>query len=132
MHLVAFLLLILTANAQPGHRPDRVLRTETVTGRLIGWEQGDYLWAQLRVGNRADDAQPGPDPIGPFLEAHRGRPLTLTIATVSTYVPEAGDMTEIRRIIAAREGRVTAQAWWRSLSPARRRAAQRAFENPAR
>jgi hypothetical protein len=129
MRLLVLCLLILTAAAQPGHRPDRALRTETVAGRLTGWEMGDYLWAQIRVGNRAiEGAQPGPDPIGPYLEAHRGRLLTITITTVSTWVPEAGGMTPIRRISGAREGRVTAQAWWRSLTPARRRAAQRRFE----
>ena len=129
MRLLILCLLVLTAAAQPGRAPDRVLRTETVSGRLAGWEMGDYLWAQLRVGNRAvEGAQPGPDPIGPFLEAHRGRPLTITVATVSTYIPEAGGMTEIRRITAAREGRVTAQLWWRRLTPAQRRRAQGAFE----
>ncbi|MEA3031919.1 MAG: hypothetical protein QOG13_3244 [Sphingomonadales bacterium] len=128
MRLLVLCLLILTAAAQPGRAPDRVIRTETVTGRLTGWEMGDYLWARISVRGSVDGAQPGPDPIGPFLEAHRGRPLTITIATVSTWVPEAGGMTEIRRITGAREGRVTALAWWRSLTPARRRAARRAFE----
>ena len=133
MRLIALLLLAfilsVPASAQPGRAPDRVLGTETVAGRLTGWEFGDYLWAQLRVGNRAvEGAQPGPDPIGPFLEAHRGRPLTITIATVSTWVPEAGGMTEIRRITAAGEGRITAQLWWRRLTPAQRRRARRAFE----
>jgi len=37
-------------------------------------------------------------------------------------------MTPIPRITGAREGRVTAGAWWRSLTPARRRAARRRFE----
>lgn len=129
MRLLVLCLLILTAAAQTGRAPDRVLRTETVSGRLAGWEMGDYLWAQISVRGRAPEgAQPGPDPIGPFLQAHRGRPLTLQIATVSTYVPEAGGMTEIRRITAAREGRVTAQAWWRGLSPGQRRAVRRRFE----
>jgi len=129
MRLLVLFLLILTAAAQPGRAPDRVLRTETVAARLTGWEMGDYLWAQLRVGNRAvEGAQPGPDPIGPFLEAHRGRSLTITIATVSTWIPEAGGMTQIRRITAAREGRITAQLWWRRLTPAQRRRARHAFE----
>jgi len=48
MRLFVLFLLILTAAAQPGRTPDRVLRTETVAGRLTGWEFGDYLWAQLR------------------------------------------------------------------------------------
>ena len=129
MRRLALLLLVLTAAAQPGRTPDRLLRSETVTGRLVGWEMGDYLWARIAVrGRETLGAQPGPDPIGPFLEAHRGRPLTIRIDTVSTYVPEAGGMTAIVRIGAARDGRVTAQLWWRRLTPAQRRAAQRRFE----
>ena len=131
MRLLALFLLILalTAAAQPGRAPDRVLRTETVTGRLTGWEMGDYLWAQIAVRGREQiGAQPGREPIGPFLQAHRGRPLTITIQTVSTYIPEAGGVTEIQRITGARDGRVTAQAWWRGLSPTQRRVARRRFE----
>jgi len=129
MRLLALLLLLLTAAAQPGRAPDRLLRSETVTGRLAGWEMGDYLWARIAVRGRGTlGARPGPDPVGPFLEAHRGRPLTIRIDTVSTFIPEAGGMTEIARIGAARDGRVTAQAWWRRLSPAQRRAARRRFE----
>jgi hypothetical protein len=128
MRLLALLLLVLTAAAQPNRAPDRLLRSETVTGRLVGWEMGDYLWATIAVRRSRRSAQPGPDPIGPFLEAHRGRPLTIRIDTVSTYIPEAGGMTEIARIAGAREGRVTAQLWWRRLSPAQRRVARRRFE----
>jgi hypothetical protein len=131
MRLLALFLLILAfpAAAQPGRAPDRVLRTETISGRLAGWEFGDYLWAQIDVPRRARiGAQPGPDPIGPFLQAHRGRPLTLRIATVSTYIPEAGGMSEIQRVVGASEGRVTAQLWWRRLSPGQRRIARRRFE----
>ena len=128
MRLLALLLLVLTAAAQPGRAPDRLLRSETVAGRLVGWEMGDYLWARIAVRGRTIGAQPGPDPIGPFLEAHRGRPLTIRIDTVSTYVPEAGGMTEIARITGARAGPVTAAGWWRRLSPAQRRAVRRRFE----
>ena len=134
MRLLALFLLILTAApaataAQPQRAPDRVLRTETVTGRLAGWEMGDYLWAQIAVRGREQiGAQPGREPIGPFLQAHRGRPLTITIQTVSTYIPEAGGVTEIQRITGARDGRVTAQTWWRGLSPVQRRVARRRFE----
>jgi len=37
-------------------------------------------------------------------------------------------MTPIRRITAAREGRVTARLWWSRLTPAQRRRARRAYE----
>lgn len=112
------LLLPATSPAAPG---DEVLRTDVVTATFTGWERGDYLWARLRIGGRSETAMPGGDPIGPFLEAHRARPLRLWIATVRTDLPEAG-RTELRRIVFAREDGLTATAWWARLSPRYRRA----------
>lgn len=128
MRLLALLLLVLTAAAQPGRAPDRLLGSEILTGRLVSWEMGDYLWATIATDRGRRSAQPGPDPIGPFLEARRGVPLTIRIDTVSTYVPEAGGMTEIDRIGFARDRRESAASWWRRLSPAQRRVARRRFE----
>jgi hypothetical protein len=115
------------ANAAPSG--DRLLRSETVTGIFAGWEMGDYLWAKIAVPGRHEiSAQPGPTPIDLFLDAHRGRPVTVEIATVTTNIPEAGGETEIQRITAARSGATTAEAWWQGLSAADRAAAQRRFE----
>ena len=108
---------------------DPALRTETVTGTFTGWEMGDYLWGKIQVAGRAPiSAQPGPTPIDLFLDANRGRPVTVEIATVRTNVPEAGGLTEIQRITAARNATTTAEAWWEGLSAAERAAAQRRFE----
>ena len=118
-------------NAAAGAR-DQVLRTETVTGTFVGWEMGDYLWARIQAPGRGEiGAQPGPPPIDLFLDAHRGRPVTVEIATVRTDVPEAGGETEIRRITAARSGETNAEAWWAGLSAADRAAARRRFEDGA-
>lgn len=109
---------------------DRVLRSETVSGTFTGWEMGDYLWAHIQVAGRSEpiSAQPGPTPIDLFLDANRGRPVTVDVATVRTEIPEAGGMTEIQRISGARNATTTAEAWWQSLSAADRAAAQRRFE----
>jgi hypothetical protein len=109
---------------------DRVLRSETVSGTFTGWEMGDYLWAHIQVAGRREpiSAQPGPAPIDLFLDANRGRPVTVEVATVRTEIPEAGGMTEIQRITAARNATTTADAWWQGLSAADRAAAQRRFE----
>jgi hypothetical protein len=134
VRLIALLLLAITfaasASAQPDPGDIRVLRTETVTGTLRGWEFGDYLWAIVGIGRPEPTGMwVGEDPIGPFMEAHRGRPLTLTVQTVSAFMPQAGGRNDVPRITGARLGRLTAQLWWRSLSPARRRAAQARFES---
>ena len=109
---------------------DQVLRSETVSGTFTGWEMGDYLWAHIQVAGRHEpiSAQPGPTPIDLFLDANRGRPVTVDVATVRTELPEAGGMTEIQRITAARNATTTAEAWWQGLSAADRAAAQRRFE----
>ena len=108
---------------------DRVLRRETVTGTFAGWEMGDYLWAHIQVpGRETISAQPGPSPIDLFLDANRGRPVTVEVATVRAEVPEAGGPTEIQRITAARNATTTAEAWWQGLSAADRAAAQHRFE----
>lgn len=123
-----------SGNAQAsGTSHDQVLRTETVTGTFTGWEMGDYLWGHVQVAGRREpiSAQPGPTPIDLFLDANRGRTVTVEIATVRTEIPEAGGMTEIQRITAARNAATTADAWWRGLSAADRTAAQGRFEaNP--
>jgi hypothetical protein len=117
-------------NAQAsGASHDQVLRSETVSGTFAGWEMGDYLWAHIQVPGRGTiSAQPGPTPIDLFLDANRGRPVTVEVATVRTDLPEAGGPTEIQRITAARNPAGTAETWWQALSPAARAAAQRRFE----
>ena len=117
-------------NAQNGSASqDQVLHRETLTGTFTGWEMGDYLWGHVQVAGRGTfSGQPGPTPIDLFLDANRGRPVTVEITTVRIRIPEAGGTTEIRRITAARNATMTADAWWQGLSAADRAAAQRRFE----
>ena len=115
-----------TAGAEP------VLGSETVSGTFTGWEMGDYLWAKIEVpGRETISAQPGPSPVDLFLDANRGRPVTVTISTVRANIPENGGPTEIQRITAASNAAGTAEAWWQGLSPADRAAAQHRFEQGA-
>ena len=108
---------------------EQVLRRESVTGTFAGWEMGDYLWAHIQVpGRETISAQPGPSPIDLFLDANRGRTVTVEVATVRARLPEASSPIEIRRITAARNATTTAEAWWQGLSAADRAAAQRRFE----
>ena len=73
---------------------------------------GDYLWAKIEVpGREAISAQPGPTPIDLFLDANRGRQVTVEVATVTAKIPENGGADEIQRITAARNAPVTAEAW---------------------
>ncbi|HYD13009.1 MAG TPA: hypothetical protein VEC11_09190 [Allosphingosinicella sp.] len=115
-----------TAAAEP------VLRSETVSGTFSGWEMGDYLWAKIDVpGRETIRAQPGREPIDMFLDANRGRPVTVEVSVVRANIPENGGPTEIERITAARNEAGTAQAWWEGLSEADRAAARRRLEEGA-
>lgn len=104
---------------------EQVLRSETISAVFTGWDAGDYVWARLKVeGREAFGAWAGPSPVDLFLDAHVGRPLTVTLQTIRTDIPEAGGTTEAQRISAARIGSLTAQDWWQSLSREQRRDAQ--------
>jgi hypothetical protein len=132
MRAIALLLMLVLAAPAAAQRGERVLRSERVTATFAAWERGDYLWASFLVrGGGRTTAMVEQDPIGPFLEANRGRPITVTIATVRATLPEAGPTT-IRRVTGARNAAGTAQAWWRRLTPAQREAAQGRFERAIR
>ena len=121
-----------TAPAGNSAAAEPVLRSETVSGTFSGWEMGDYLWAKIEVpGRETVRAQPGPSPIDLFLDANRGRPVTVTVSTVRANIPENGGPTEIERITAASNAAGTAEAWWQGLPPADRVAAQHRFEEGA-
>ena len=111
-----------------------VLRSETVSGTFSGWEMGDYLYAHIEVpGRQMISAQPASEPesIALFLDANRGRQVTVEVATVRANIPENGGATEIQRITAARNAAGTAEAWWQGLSAADQAAARRRLEQGA-
>lgn len=113
-----------TASTQPD-RSAKVLRSETAEAVFTGWDIGDYVWARLKIEGRDEfGAWSGPSPIDLFLDAHVGKPITVTIETILTDVPEAGGKIEVPRIAAARIGDLTAAAWWASLSPKQRQDAR--------
>lgn len=131
MRVLALLLMFVLAAPAAAQPRERVVRTVNTTVAFAGWERGDYLWANFVGGRGARlTAMVQQDPIGQFLEAHRGRPVTITIQTVRTTLPEAG-RTTIQRVTGARNAAGTARAWWRRLSPAQRSAAQQRFERAA-
>jgi hypothetical protein len=100
----------------PG-QADKVRWTHRVTGRVVGFEAGDYLHARVKdargketsyfVGNRPE--------VGYFLAAHARQPLTLTVQRVETTIAEAGGRMEIDRIQDARLNRLDAKTWWAQL-----------------
>ena len=108
---------------------ERELRRETVTATFTDWEMGDYLWGNFTApGREPISAQMGPEPVALFLDANRGRQVTVEVATVMANIPENGGATEIQRIMSARNAAGTAEQWWAGLSAADQAAARRRFE----
>ena len=115
-------------NAVAAAPEEKVLKSETVEAVFTGWEVGDYVWANLRVNGAETGAWVGPPPLEHFLEAHRAKPITVRIHTVSTDVPEAGGEMEISKIVEASAGTLTAAQWWAGLSREQREEAERRME----
>lgn len=119
------------AAAAPAAAPqgEQALRSETVEAVFTGWEMGDYLWATIEVeGREAAGAWVGPSPLEHFLEAHKGRPITVRLDTVRVHIPEAGGPEEIEKIADARAGTLSAVQWWAGLSAAQKKAAEARME----
>lgn len=117
------------AAAPPAAADGEAPRSETVEAVFTGWEMGDYLWANVEVeGREASGAWVGPTPVEHFLEAHKGRPITVRIETASVHIPEAGGSEEIEKIVDARAGDLTAAQWWAGLSAAEKKAAEARLE----
>ncbi|HEV2746854.1 MAG TPA: hypothetical protein VGW34_06100 [Allosphingosinicella sp.] len=109
---------------------DQILKAETLQAVFDGFEIGDLVWARLSAPGREElTALVGNRPgLEHFLAAHRGRPLTLRIETVRTYVEQAGGALETQRIADAQTAETNVDAWWQTLDPADRRAAEQATE----
>jgi hypothetical protein len=50
-----------------------------------------------------------------FLVLHKNEPLALTYQIVDTYIPEAGGMERIKRLISAKAGNLTYAVWWKNI-----------------
>jgi len=102
--------------AQQRQQVDKVKETKTLRGRFVGFEIGDYTHAVIRKGDGKRTSffinQPGMDY---FLASHKGQSLELTYQVVDTYIPEAGGVETIERLVSARAGNVTYREWWKKV-----------------
>ncbi|HEX8258618.1 MAG TPA: hypothetical protein VF589_13380 [Allosphingosinicella sp.] len=120
-----------TQPAMKAGDPDQILKVESAQAVFDGFESGDLVWAMLSVPGKEDMRalvaleRPG---LEHFLAAHAGKPLTLRVETIRTYVEQAGGAIEAQRIADAQTADTTAAAWWQTLDPDQRRAAEAATE----
>jgi hypothetical protein len=102
--------------AQRKRHPDRVKETKTIEGRFVNFEVGDYIHAMIKKPDGQTISffliKPGMEY---FLVLHKNEPLTLTYQIVDTYIPEAGGMETIKRLISAKAANLTYAVWWKNI-----------------
>lgn len=112
---VATLFLAAPDAAAQRRHPDRVKATKSATGKLAGFEQGDYMHAILKParGESMSFFVGQPESLLYFLVAQQGQEVRITYQEVSSWIEEAGGYTDIERVTAARTtGGLTHTAWW--------------------
>ena len=101
-------------SAKDAPQKDKIRATKTLRGVFLGFEAGDYLHAVIKtsVGKTVSLFLNGQD-IAYFLALHKGKAMTVTYEIVDTYIEEAGGVTTIERLTAARVKKQTFAAWWK-------------------
>lgn len=108
-----FLLAATDASAQ--RHPDKIKSTKYLTGKMVGFEVGDYTHALIKPATGAQQSFfiGAPESLLYFLVAHKGETVKVTYQEVSSWIEEAGGYTDIERITAAQTtGGQTHSAWW--------------------
>lgn len=110
------LLVVVTAPTQTSdNKKDIVKKTATFTGKVTGFEIGDYVHVKIRNTKGADLSYfvGGGFGLDYFMAAHANKTGTFTVQFVSSYIPEAGGREDIERISNAQFGKVTFRTWMR-------------------
>jgi hypothetical protein len=110
-----FVLTLSTASVNAQRHPDRIKATKHLTGKLAGFEVGDYTHALVKPvsGENQSFFVGGGESLLYFLVAHQGDTVKITYQEVSSWIEEAGGYTDIERITAAQTtGGQTHTAWW--------------------
>jgi hypothetical protein len=99
-----------------------------VEATLERFEAGDHLYAVFQPipGREAESTAliEGGAALPAFLDAHKNQPLHVRIETVNRHLDPPGETMDVTQITAARAGPLTHEAWWASLTPAQRTAAE--------
>ena len=94
--------------------PDKIKATKHLTGKLAGFEVGDYTHSIVKParGEQQSFFIGGGEGLLYFLVAHQGELANITYQQVKSWIEEAGGYTDIERISAASVGGTTSTAWW--------------------
>jgi hypothetical protein len=111
---VAVLASMHLAGAQAVQHPDKKLDSKKVTGRLVGYQHGDYGHASVRTERGSEQSFFIDDEVC-FLALNREEVLTIEYDEVQRFFPEGGGYSpaNIIQSIAAGAGQ---RRWFRSKS----------------
>lgn len=114
--LVAFVAATqLFASPVQDTKKDKVLSTKIITGKVVGFEVGDYVHVVVKDAKGKESSYyAGQFPTHYFLAAHANKNLSLTVKTVSSWFEEANERMEVERIDGASLGKLTVAAWWKA------------------
>lgn len=94
--------------------------------------RGDHLYAEfdLPAGREAEESAMLKDfEIAAFLNAHKGKPLFVVIATKNEFLDPPGEKMDVTSLVSARSATQTSQQWLQSLTPQQRQAALAEIES---
>lgn len=87
--MTAYMLTMLAAFAGAEKHPDKLVETKTMTGHLIGFQQGDYLHALIKTSEgRTEDFFLNGEEC--FLALNKNEKITVRYDVVSRYFSEGG------------------------------------------
>lgn len=105
------------ASARPGQKGGRVLAVKVISGRMVGFQRGDYLHVDVRKTDGARKSffifRPGLDY---FLALHKQRAMTFTYEVANVIIPENGGITRVERLVSASVGSLKFESWWKTVT----------------
>lgn len=118
--LIFLLLLCLLAGpAHAGDKPDKLLESGSLTGKLQGFRWGDYLHAEIRDGHGRSLDFFIDDVAACFMAQHAGEPLEIRYNRVSRYFAEAGGYAPANVIVQIKTAGANYLSWKKNFDSKR-------------
>jgi hypothetical protein len=116
--VVACLLIcvVFTVAFAQKKRADKVISVQTVDGRTIGFQMGDYQHVEIRRTNgRRKSFFIFKGGLDYFLAVNKNSPVTYTYEVADVNIPESGGITRVERLVSAKVGNLRFETWWKRV-----------------
>lgn len=112
---VVAVLAVGAAFAQEKQQKDVVKSTHTFTGKVTGFEVGDYMHVMLVDSKgKTHSYFLGADGLDFYCAVNAKKTGTFTYQVIETFIPEAGGRQTIEQLSNAKVGKVDYKTWWAS------------------